>query len=42
VDGEDVAEEGGGGNEGNYNSASHWLRGVLTNKLNGECNSWAD
>lgn len=46
MDGEDVAEEeegeGEGGNEGNYNSASHWLVGALINKLNKECNSGAD
>ena len=42
MDGEDVAEEGEGGNGGNYNSASHWLGGALINKLNKECNSWVD
>jgi hypothetical protein len=31
VDGENVAEEGEGGSEDNYNSVSHWL-GTLISK----------
>ena len=32
MDGEDVAEEGEGGNEGNYNLVSPWFGGLINKK----------